>query len=152
MSEHQHQVAAITFTIPGQPVGKGRPRVSTRGGKFARLYTPEKTANYEGLVAHAAQQAMQGRPLLTGAVYVELDICVQIPASWSGKRQAQAAQGGVAATKKPDADNVIKAVLDGLNGVMWADDVQVVRLLAHKRYAEVPGVRVVVRELALQAA
>lgn len=139
--------AEIKFVIPGQPVGKGRPKVSTRGGKYARMYTPEKTASYEGLVAYAAQQAMQGRPLLTGAVSIEMDIGLQIPASWSGKRRSQAAQGIVHATKKPDSDNVIKAVFDGLNGVLWADDVQVVKLLAHKRYAETPGVSVLVCEI-----
>jgi len=45
-------------------------------------------------------------------------------------------------TTKPDADNVVKAVFDGLNGVLWRDDVLVVDLRVRKRYAATPCVRV----------
>ena len=141
----------IVFTVPGQPIGKGRPRVDGRG-KFARVYTPEKTANYEGLIAHSAQAVMAGRPLISGPVAVEIDIRLQIPASWSQKRKAMAVSNAIAATKKPDIDNVEKAIFDGMNGVVWVDDVQVVQVAKRKRYADVPGVVVVVRELELEPA
>jgi Holliday junction resolvase RusA-like endonuclease len=131
----------LTFTIPGNPVGKGRARVSRRGG-FARLYTPEKTANYESLVAMAGQQAMAGRPVIEGAVTVNMRIAVQIPASWSKKKQAAALAGQVYPTTKPDIDNVEKAIFDGLNGVVWKDDVQVVSVVKSKWYGDVPGVEV----------
>jgi Holliday junction resolvase RusA-like endonuclease len=133
----------ITFTIPGPPVGKGRPRMGKAGG-FSRLYTPEKTVSYESLVGYTATQAMAGRPLLEGACTVAMDICVQIPASWSRKKQAAAAAGTVHPTTKPDIDNVEKAVFDGLNGVVWRDDVQVVEVRKRKRYADTPGVCVTV--------
>lgn len=132
---------AVTFVVPGQPVGKGRPRVG-KIGAHARLFTPEKTVNYEGLVAMAAQQAMQGRELITGPVMVEMDITVQIPQSWSKKRKSQALAGEIFPTTKPDKDNVIKAIYDGINGVVWKDDVQAVDGHQRKRYGETPGVRV----------
>jgi len=47
----------ISFTIPGEPVAKGRARSCVRNGHIAH-YTPEKTALYENLVRLAAQQAM----------------------------------------------------------------------------------------------
>jgi Holliday junction resolvase RusA-like endonuclease len=47
-----------------------------------------------------------------------------------------------------DLDNVVKAVFDGLNGVLWRDDVLVVDLRVRKRYAATPCVRVEVWELA----
>lgn len=50
-------------------------------------------------------------------------------------------------TKKPDADNVLKAVFDGMNGVVWVDDVQACGVVLRKRYAETPGVTVVVRKM-----
>jgi Holliday junction resolvase RusA-like endonuclease len=50
--------------------------------------------------------------------------------------------GEVLPTTKPDADNVVKAVFDGLNGVLWRDDVLVVDLRVRKRYAATPCVRV----------
>lgn len=141
----------VQFVVPGQPIAKGRPKVDARG-KFARVYTPEKTVNYEGLVAHSAQTAMNGRQLISGPVAVELDIRISIPASWSGKRKGMAQRGEIAATKRPDADNVEKAVFDGMNGVVWVDDVQVVQVSKRKRYADVPGVVVIVRELDLLSA
>lgn len=144
--------AEVTFVVPGTPVGKGRPKVSSRGGKFAQLYTPEKTANYEGLVAHTGQSAMNGRPLIEGAVFVDLDIRLPVPASWSKRKQLLALDGQVFPTKKPDADNVIKAIFDGLNGVVWKDDVQVVSAQMQKRYSSVPGVRVLVREISKEVA
>lgn len=131
----------IRLTIPGAPVGKGRPKVVKIGG-FTRMATPQKTVAYEGLIAHAAQQAMQGRPLLDAAVAVNLFIDAAVPASWSGKKQRMALAGEVLPTTKPDADNVVKAVFDGLNGVLWRDDVLVVDLRVRKRYAATPCVRV----------
>ncbi|MBG4145971.1 RusA family crossover junction endodeoxyribonuclease, partial [Pseudomonas aeruginosa] len=55
----------VLFTVPGEPVGKGRPRIG-RVGAHARMFTPAKTAAYEGLVAMAAQEALAGRPLIAG--------------------------------------------------------------------------------------
>ncbi|OQS41144.1 RusA family crossover junction endodeoxyribonuclease [Chromobacterium haemolyticum] len=137
----------IRFTVPGAPVGKGRPKVSTRGGKFARMYTPEKTASYEGMVALAAQQAMAGRAPLTGPADVRMLITLPIPASWSKKKQAAAIAGQVLPTKKPDADNVVKALFDGMNGIVWTDDVQACDIVVRKRYGETPGVVVQVQEI-----
>lgn len=37
-------------------------------------------------------------------------------------------------TKKPDIDNIVKVVLDALNGLAYKDDTQVVRVLAQKSY------------------
>jgi Holliday junction resolvase RusA-like endonuclease len=139
----------IAFTVPGQPVGKGRHRSVARKGKGGKTYianiTPDKTVNYEGLVAYAGQQAMAGRPVLDGAVSVVLRIAVQVPASWSKKKQAEALAGNVHPTTKPDIDNVEKAIFDGLNGVVWKDDVQVVQVVKSKRYGATPGVEVEVR-------
>lgn len=147
MQEQQPLTPAVRFKVPGTPVGKGRPRVSTRGGKFAKMYTPEKTASYENLVALAAQEAMAGRALIDGPVDVELVILLPVPASWSKKKQAAALSGQVYPTKKPDIDNVEKAIFDAVNGVVWHDDVQVCDVVKRKRYAEVPGVHVVVKPI-----
>lgn len=131
----------VSFVVPGEAVGKGRPRVSTIGG-HARMFTPKKTANYETLIAMAAQQAMQDRELIAGPVLVELKILVSVAASWSKKKTAAALAGQVMPTKKPDADNVLKAICDGINGIVFKDDVQVVNVSMSKRFAETPGVYV----------
>lgn len=76
----------IEFTVPGEPQGKGRPRIG-RVGNHARMFTPAKTVAYEGLVALAAQEAMAGRELLTGPVMIELEIFHGVPQSMSKKRK-----------------------------------------------------------------
>lgn len=147
MMQRSNENAAVSFTVPGSPVGKGRPRIG-RVGAHSRMFTPHKTAAYEGLVAHAGQQAMAGRPLIEGAVSVVMDIRLEVPASWSKKKKSAALAGLEHPTKKPDADNVIKAIFDGLNGVVWRDDVQAVVLVVRKRFAPVPGVNVEIEEIA----
>ncbi|MGH8387653.1 MAG: RusA family crossover junction endodeoxyribonuclease [Pseudomonas sp.] len=137
MSDHD----PVQFVVPGEAVGKGRPRVSTIGG-HARMFTPKKTANYETLIAMAAQAAMNGRDLILGPVLVEMKIIVSVAASWSKKKTAEALQGLVMPTKKPDADNVLKAICDGINGIVFKDDVQVVNVSMSKRFGETPGVLV----------
>lgn len=136
----------VIFTVPGEPQGKGRPRACVRGGKAA-TYTPQKTASYEGLIAVSAQSAMGVRTPFAGACAVDLDILVSVPASWSKKKRALALNGCLHPTKKPDVDNVEKAIFDGMNGVVWRDDVQAVDVVKRKRYAETPGVHVQVVEI-----
>lgn len=153
----------IQFVVPGCPVGKGRHRSAPlmKGGKpvigkggrpIVIHHSDKKTASFEGLVAHSASVAMAGKQLIAGACFLELDIRLEIPQSWSKKKKQEALSGLLAATKKPDADNVEKAICDGMNGVVWKDDVQVVEVKKRKRYAETPGVVVIVRELDLKVA
>lgn len=142
-------MAALQFTVPGQPQGKGRAKIVKIGG-FSRMATPAKTAAYEGLIALAAQEAMAGRALITGPVQCVLSLRCQIPSSWSRRKREAALAGQLRPTTKPDADNVVKAVFDGLNGVAWHDDVQVVELSVAKMYADTPGVFVTVQPLDLE--
>lgn len=135
----------IEFTVPGAPVGKGRPRIGRVAG-HARMFTPEKTANYENLVRHCAAVAMAGRSPIVGACIAVLDVIVPVPQSWSKKKQAQALAGEVRPTTKPDIDNVLKALADAMNQVVWRDDSQLVQVVMSKAYGAAPGVRVQVRE------
>nr|WP_325053292.1 RusA family crossover junction endodeoxyribonuclease [Pseudomonas tructae] len=107
-----------------------------------RMHSTKRSISYEGLIAMVGTEAMAGRALLEGPVMVEMRIVLGIPKSMPKKRQAQALAGEIFPTKKPDMDNVIKAIYDGLNGVVWKDDVQVVDAIVRKRYGEVPGVHV----------
>jgi Holliday junction resolvase RusA-like endonuclease len=134
---------AITFTIPGQPIAKGRARSCLRNGHIAH-YTPEKTARYENLVRLAAQQAMNGQSPIESAIALIVRAFLPIPVSWSLKKQRAAAVGEVTPTRRPDLDNIVKAIKDGANGVAWKDDAQVVDVQASKRYGT-PRVEVEVR-------
>jgi Holliday junction resolvase RusA-like endonuclease len=137
----------VKFEVLGVPVGKGRPRFSTQGG-FVRAITPEKTANYETLVRLSYQQKYsscifeKNVPLLA-----DITALFPIPKSASKKLQAKMLSGAVRPTKKPDCDNIIKAVLDALNGVAYYDDSQVVKICIRKRYDTNPRTIIEIIEL-----
>ena len=137
--------AAIYFVVPGAPYGKGRPKASSRGG-FVRMYTPAPTRQYEGEIARLAKIARADWPVMATPMSLRVIAHHPIPVSWSKKKQQSALAGDVI-PGKPDLDNVAKAVLDALNGVIYVDDKQVVRLVAEKRYSFEPRVEVYVHEV-----
>jgi len=135
-------VRVVSFTVPGQPVAKGRARISTFGG-HVRSYTPEKTRRYENQVSAYAAEAMRNVPPMGGPVEVVVDAHMLVPKSWSIKKRFAAIAGQIKPTTKPDLDNIVKA-LDGMNGIIVVDDSQIVKLTATKRYAETPQLIVTV--------
>ena len=134
------EMMTLQFVIPGPPVGKGRPRFSTAGGK-PRSYTPAVTRDYEALIAARAAEAMQGKAPLKTPIRVMIEATMSIPLSWS-KAKRQAALDGDVYPSRPDVDNIAKTVLDGMNGVVYEDDAQVMYLKVSKKYAEEGSVTV----------
>src|SRR5262245_14547308 len=134
---------SITITIGGEPVAKGRPRMTRRG----ITYTPAATRKYEAHGRLAAQLAMNGKPPITVPVRAEITIDLQVPASWSGKRRDAALRGDVRPTTRPDADNYVKAALDAINEIVVSDDSMIVDLVVSKRYAVVPQITITIAPL-----
>lgn len=131
----------VSFTVPGKPQGKARPRLNTYTG---RTYTPSKTGAYERLIALCFKQA--GGKKLSGAIEIKIECFYQIAKSHTKAAKALMEAGQIQATIKPDVDNVAKAVLDALNGLAFDDDKQVVRLEVSKRYDHEARVEVEVKE------
>lgn len=131
----------LVFVIPGDPVAKGRPRVSTAGG-FARAFTPKRTRVYESIVRDAAVRAVAdagGAWPLAGPVRVELLAVFRRPGRLFRRKDPD---GVVLHDRRPDLDNVIKAVLDGMDGAgVWQDDAQVAEVTARKVYGRIVGER-----------
>lgn len=111
------------------------------------MITPEKTVRYESTVALFARQAMGDRALFDCAVLLSLVLHMPIPASWSKKKQAAALLGQVWPTSKPDCSNVLKAVEDAMNGIVYRDDSQIVVLSVRKVYGDHPRADVAVEAL-----
>lgn len=127
-----------TIIIPGRPQGKGRPRF-TRDG---HAYTPPSTRLYEELI----RKSWENRQSFEGPIEIWIDAYLQIPGNLTKSEKALIKHGDVKPTKKPDIDNIVKAVLDGLNGLAYEDDRQVVVLHAAKHYGETPCVEVFIEE------
>jgi len=136
----------IRITVPGQPIAKGRARAAIMGGKV-RMFTPAKTVNYEGLIAHEGVDVMDGRDLLLGPLALTVFAYFQLPKTVSKARRALVAAGKDYHVARPDGDNVLKAVGDGLNSVVWRDDSQIASAQIVKMYSETPRLVIEVRPL-----
>ena len=106
------------FEIEGDPVGKGRPRFTKQG----RAYTPKRTKDYESRVRKAYIDSggphFDEQPLI-----IRVTAVMQMPKSWSNKKRKQLLD--TPCTKKPDADNILKSIQDGLLGAAYQDDCQI---------------------------
>ena len=129
-------MSRVSFNVFGEPVGQARPRFA-RIGAGVRTYTPKATAEWVKRVKVDAEHALQFAPEFDteAPMDVVLVFFMPIPASWPKWKREAAARGQVAHTSKPDADNLAKAALDGLSGVLFTDDAQVVSLTVSKGYS-----------------
>lgn len=137
----------IEFDVPGEPRGKERHRT----GKYG-TYTPSKTVKYEKEI----QKAFRAKWLFLGIatfctktpLIVVIKAYYKIPKT-AGKADKDKMQNNqLLPTKKPDADNIAKVVMDALNGVAWKDDSQVVSLIVHKYYApDEPYIHVILEDV-----
>ena len=139
---HNSNCAPIIIELAGEPRGKGRPRFVRRTGN---AYTPASTASFEACLRHAAALTMAGRPPLEGALAVQVSAYFTVPQSWPAKKKAAALAGAIRPTKRPDADNICK-MLDGLNGIVFRDDAQVVTATIEKFYSDRPRLTVEVAQ------
>jgi Holliday junction resolvase RusA-like endonuclease len=89
---------------------------------------------------------MQGLAPLQNPIKLTINAFLAIPASWSTKKQEAAAKAQLSHTSRPDLDNIVKAVKDGLNKIVWRDDAQVVICNASKQYGHQPRVDISVLE------
>ena len=134
-----------TFSVDADPVGKQRARYAKRGN-YVQAYTPEKTRTYETLIKEAGIQAMGGGEPLETPVTLYLYIRMPIPKSYSKKRTEACLNGSEQPIKKPDASNILKSVEDGLNGVVYKDDSQIINIHVTKVYSTQGGVDICVKE------
>lgn len=123
----------LTFTLPGTPVAKGRPRFTATG----RAYTDAKTKAAEKsiLAVYLISGGKERRPH-EGPVTVDITATFTPPESWPKWKRELAFEGDWPHLTKPDFDNLMKTI-DGLNGVAWVDDSQIIAGHCVKRYGPV---------------
>ena len=141
----------IVFAVDGKPVAKGRPRIG-RVGNRPMAFTPAATRKYEAHARMAAQMAMDGREPIEGPVRLSIIAYLPIPTSWSKKRQRLAERGEITPTKRPDCDNYLKTAMDSCNGIVLADDCQVIDARVVKTYSRRPRLEIHVEPMGLERA
>lgn len=138
----------ICFTVPGKPQGKARARTgyNPKTGQVMS-HTPDNTVLYENLIKTCYMQETDKIYDNGEALSVSITACFEPVNGVSKKRREQMLQDMIRPTKKPDIDNIVKTVLDALNGLAYKDDNQVVQVLATKRYQDKARVDVTIVEL-----
>ncbi len=138
---------SIRFSIPGQPMGKQRPRV-VHNGSFSQAFTPKETVSYENLVRVMYREAAKGKRFADEDM---LDVRViayySIPKSTSKKKRKMMLEHKIRPGKKPDWDNIGKIICDSLNTVAYRDDSSIVDAQVRKFYSENPRVDVTIRRI-----
>ena len=115
--------------IPIEPFGKARPRV-TRGN----TYMP-----HEYTRARDTLRLMFGPVTVAPPWALHVTAVRAMPASWSKRRRGEMA--GAWCVSKPDADNIVGAVMDAL----FEDDAAVVEVACRKVWGVSPELRIEVR-------
>lgn len=117
----------IEFIVPAIPIAQPRQRtrvIQSNGKAFASNYTP-KTApvnTFKATVRMAAAKVFADRSPILGPIAIEVLFVMPRPKNqfWKSKPMPRSLH-----TKKPDVDNIFKAVSDALTGLLWLDDSQI---------------------------
>jgi Holliday junction resolvase RusA-like endonuclease len=122
----------IQFDVIGKPYGQKRPRAFRRG-KFLGIYAPKENVEYSVKVVNAFNKV--------GKKYDDVPLVIEIQAFFkkpklTKKEQALNLPKHKFPTKKPDGDNIAKAILDSLNQVAYHDDSYVTELSVSKYYTD----------------
>lgn len=136
----------ISYFVAGVPKPQARPRMFRRGS-FVSTYSP-KTKWFSDVVKASKEkkQLMKecGLNQFVKEIALELVFNMPIPKNTSKKKRAMLKF----VTKKPDIDNLAKAVMDAIGKVeIWRDDSQIAILKASKVYSDNVGCQIVISEI-----
>ena len=133
---------AFTARIFGYPTPWARPRFQRRGA-FVQVFEKKEVTDWKRTVQAQAILVKPEKPL-AGPLFMRLTFHLPRPKSLQKRISHH--------TKKPDIDNLFKAIADALNGIAYVDDSQVTMLFASKVYSERPGVEIFIDEFETAAA
>lgn len=146
---------SISFAVLGEPHPKGRHRArvvkSKRGPAFASVYPDKKTVDYEAAVGQWARQAFGPNKPWTGPVEVTIIAKFGLPKSKPKYWKREALAGVHPCMTVKDLDNIIKAICDGMNGIVYEDDRQIIRFKhCEKKWTQTGDGKVLVKVTRLQ--
>ena len=127
----------IRLEIRGAPIAQPRPRVVTIAGRARAISATSKhpVKDWKKRIMVAVESQFKGEPL-QGPLRLKCSFLMPRPKRLYRKKDAE---GEVWSSSRPDLDNLIKAVKDALNGIVWHDDSQVASLTVEKHYHSKTG-------------
>ncbi|MBS4462272.1 RusA family crossover junction endodeoxyribonuclease [Aerococcaceae bacterium zg-B36] len=134
----------VLLYIPQKCIPKGRPRFNT---ETKAVYTPKKTQDFEKMIGLYGKNRI--KTPINKPIKIEIKIRFAIPKSWTKQKREDALKGKVSVTSRTlgDLDNLSKSILDGLNGIAFTDDSNIVRLDVEKLYGEKDEIVVMIEEV-----
>ena len=127
--------------IKDKAIGKARPRFTKWGG----TYTPDKTRNYETMIGLKFKEKYKTEPS-ERPIKALIVFTFEPPKSLSKRKREQLLLTEYY-IKKPDIDNTVKAIFDGLNGIAYKDDAQIFDLETRKIYGLVDNIYIELEEI-----
>jgi Holliday junction resolvase RusA-like endonuclease len=127
---------AISFTVDGIPKGQPRPKAFSRGG-IASVYDPGTAEGWKGCIVMAGRDKRPETPI-EKPISLSIQFYMPRPKSMEGKKFDA---GTIPCCKKPDADNMAKAVMDCLTQDGWWKDDSYVYWLTVEKYIAAKGDR-----------
>lgn len=140
---------SIQLTIDETPIPASRPRVT----KYSTYYK-EPYLSYKAKLLDYMTKATSGykNPVFAKYEPLHIDIIFYMPIPKSiSKKKAKLLLGSYH-TKKPDKDNLEKAVLDSMNGLMYYDDGQICSSTVKKIYSDKPRTEINIQSLDYETA
>lgn len=129
----------IEVFLEVKPTPKSRPRL----GKNSNVYTPKRTSDAEAeirllLKLHMSKNFIKitEKPLIVSATF-----------HYKENRSAKINPGFIYKISRPDIDNIFKLVADAMNGIVYHDDCQIVKMESSKIYGPADGIDLKVIEI-----
>lgn len=124
----------IEFTVYGDPKGQPRPKAFARGGRAA-VYDPGTAEGWKSLIAIACKEYLETTEPLEGPLQLDIDYYFKRPKAHFRANGDLKDSAPCWYSRKPDRDNLDKAVMDALTQLgIWKDDKQVVAGHTTKQY------------------
>lgn len=133
----------VTLILPGKPLALARPRFNSIK---KRAYNAQKS-QIEKARWIIKQQMAEKRILsaFKGGIYVDMRFGMALPSN--APKKAKNEFLGKPHTAKPDLDNLVKWVLDVLNGIVYRDDSLVAKICCEKYYSQSPKTEIKIQPL-----
>jgi len=123
----------INMTVPGEP----KPwQVWVRKSAPTPGYLEFKA--YQQTIQAKCLEAWATKPLIETAVEIHLEFVRSYPKNLPKREASRERKVREAICRKPDLDNMVKAAIDGVKGIIIKDDTVVVKLSAEKRFGSEP--------------